>query len=140
MVGTWSEHQLVLAVQALQKDPKLSVRKAAKIYNVPRTTLANRRDGQQTISELSTNRRKLAESEENAIVRYIIDLDSRSFPPRISNVRDMADRLLALRDGGHVGVNWTSKFVQRRLELQTRLNRRIDYKRVQCEDPDAYRA
>ena len=127
MVGTWKESQLVLALKALQTDPKLSLRKVAKIYKVPLTTLSNRRRGRQSKREITANCRKLSDSEEDAVVRYIIDLDSRSFPPRIGGVRDMADRLLELRDGGRVGKIWATNFVRRRLELKTRLNRRIDY-------------
>ncbi|KAK6222045.1 transposase [Colletotrichum tabaci] len=52
----------------------------------------------------------------------------------------MADRLLRDRGARRVGTNWASNFVRRRPELQTRFNRRIDYQRVLCEDPDAYRA
>jgi hypothetical protein len=51
----------------------------------------------------------------------------------------MANRLLRDRDAPRVGVNWASNFVRRRPELQTRFNRRIDYQRVLCEDPNAYR-
>ena len=40
-----NEASINLALQALQKDPELSVRRAAKIYNVPRTTLSDRRHG-----------------------------------------------------------------------------------------------
>ena len=140
MVGTWSERQLILALQALEKNPKLTLRSAAKTYEVPYTTLRNRQRGRQPKREISANCRKLFDSEEDAVVRYVIDLDSRSFPPRIGGVQDMADRLLELRDGGRVGTNWAANFVRRRPELKTRLNRRIDYQRVQCEDPDAYHA
>ena len=140
MVGKWTESQVVLALNALKTNPKLSVRKVGKIYNVPRTTLDNRLQGKRPRREITANSRKLSDSEEQAIVRYIIDLDSRSFPPRIGGVRDMADRLLELRDGGRVGKIWAANFVRRRPELKTRLNRRIDYQRIHCEDPDAYRA
>lgn len=140
MAKAWSEKDLILALQALYSNPKLSVRKAAIIYKVPAKTLIRRQRGQPSRHEISANCRKLSDSEEDAVVRYIIDLDSRSFPPRLGGVRDMADRLLELRDGGRVGKIWASNFVRRRPELKTRLNRRIDYQRVHCEDPDAYRA
>ena len=74
------------------------------------------------------------------IVRHILDLDSRAFPPRISAVEDMANRILGSRNGGRVGKNWTSNFVRQTPELKTRLSRIIDYQRVQCEDPDVYNA
>jgi hypothetical protein len=35
--------------------------------------------------------------EEEAIVEYILDLDLRGFPPRLVNVEDMANLLLAER-------------------------------------------
>ena len=43
------------------------------------------------------------ESEENAIIQYVLDLDKRGFPPRIAGVKDMANLFLEKRDGGHVG-------------------------------------
>ena len=140
MVQTWKESDLILALQALQKDPKISVRRIAHIYNVPAKTLSRRRSGQTARRDTRPPCQKLTQFEEDAIVRYIIDLDSRSFPPRIGGVEDMANRLLRARDASRVGVNWASNFVQRRPELRTRFNRRIDYQRVLCEDPDAYRA
>ena len=84
--------------------------------------------------------RKLTVSEENGVISFIIDLDARSFPPRYSYVEDMANRLLAQRGGGRVGKNWTRNFINRTPGLRTRYNRRIDYSRVLCEDPVAYRA
>jgi hypothetical protein len=37
---------------------------------------------------------KLTKSEEESLIQYIIDLDARGFPPRVSGVEDMADLLL----------------------------------------------
>ena len=140
MVGTWKESQMILALQAIQKNPELSLRSISKTYGVPYVTLRNRRLGLQPKREISANCRRLTDSEEDAIIRYIIELNARSFPPRLSGVEDMVNRLLSLRDGGRVGMNWASKFVRRQPDLRTRFNRRIDYQRVLCEDPDAYRA
>ncbi|KAL0943508.1 transposase [Colletotrichum truncatum] len=44
------------------------------------------------------NSRNLSDLEEKTIVKYILDLDARSFPPRLSGVEEMANRLLAERD------------------------------------------
>lgn len=135
-----NEANLINALEALKRNPKLTIRRAAKIYNISHITLGRRQHGTQSRRDITANSRKLINSEEEAIVRYIIDLDSRSFPPRKSSVEEMANRLLALRGGGRVGKNWVSNFVQRQPRIQTRLTRRIDYQRVQCEDPDIYRA
>jgi hypothetical protein len=140
MVGTWNESDMVLALQARQKNPKLSLQQAARIYNIPKTTLLYRERGQTPRRDTPSPTQKLTKSEEDAIVRYVADLDSRSFPPRIRGVEEMANQLLRTRSSTRVGKNWASTFVQRRPELKTRFNRRIDYQRVLCEDPDAYRA
>jgi len=34
-----------------------------------------------------------------------------------------------------VGKNWVTKFVKRHLELQSVFNRKLDYQRAECEDP-----
>ena len=49
------------------------------------------------------NSRKLTDLEEQTIIQYVLDLDSRSFPPRLSDVEDIANKLLADRDAPPVG-------------------------------------
>ena len=85
---------------------------------------------------ISANSRKLTDLEESTIVEHILDLDSKGFPPRLSGVEDMANRLLTTRDAGRVGVNWARTFVKRHPELTTRFNRKYDYQRALCEDPE----
>ncbi|KAK0367451.1 fot5 transposase, partial [Colletotrichum limetticola] len=52
----------------------------------------------------------------------------------------MANRLLADRDAPPVGKRWASNFIKRQPQLRTRFFRKYDYKRAQCEDPDAINA
>ncbi|KAI1676137.1 DDE superfamily endonuclease [Pyrenophora tritici-repentis] len=47
----------------------------------------------------------------------------------------MADRLLAARGAGQVGVHWPRNFVKRTDSLTTRFNRAYDRQRALCEDP-----
>jgi hypothetical protein len=70
---------------------------------VPRRTLSNRILGIPLRLIKVPNLRKLILLEEEAIIRYIPDLDSRVFPLRRSTVKDMANRLLAERNGGVTG-------------------------------------
>ena len=99
-----NESQITLAVQAIQKDPKLSVRRAASIFNVPRSTLFDRMKGIRAVQDTRSVRHRLTELEENVIVIYIIDLDSRGFAPRIPDVEDIANVILVARDALHVGT------------------------------------
>ena len=68
------------------------------------------------------------------IVRYIFDLDTRGYAPTYAAIRDMADKLLAARGAGQVGVHWPRTFVKRTDSLTTRFNRAYDRQRALCED------
>jgi Tc5 transposase DNA-binding domain len=72
-------------------------------------------------------RHNLTPTEEETLVQYILDLDSRGFPPRIDHVRDMADLLRKTRHAKPVGKQWPYNFIQRRLELKTRFSRVYDF-------------
>ena len=75
-------------------------------------------------------------TEEDVIIQHILDLDTRGFPPRLAAVKDMTDSLLAARYQDPVGVNWASTFVKRTPELKVKFNRKYDYSRAKCEDPE----
>jgi hypothetical protein len=68
------EARIILALEALQNNEKLSLGAAAKIYNVDHTTLFHRRAGQPARHDTVPNSRKLTELEEQTIVRYIVEL------------------------------------------------------------------
>ena len=86
MVSTSKEAQLFLAIEALKRDPSLTVRKAASLYLVSKTTLLRQRDGILLQRDTNTNKKKLTLYEEQVLLQYILDLDSKGFPPRISAV------------------------------------------------------
>jgi hypothetical protein len=134
MESSSQESRILLALQAIKPRGNLTIRRAAKVYNVPYTTLRNRRQGKPAREDMIPNSRKLTELEEETLVQHILDLDSRSFPPRLCGVEDMANKLLRERDAAKVGINWAANFVKRRPELRTRFTRRYDYQRAQCED------
>jgi hypothetical protein len=108
------EDRLLLAIQALKEHQFKSVRAAALSYDVPRTTLSSRMNGMTSRRDSTPNLQKLTPYEESALVRYILDLDSRGFPPRPQGVQEMADLLLSERGESPVGINWTTTFIKRR--------------------------
>jgi hypothetical protein len=133
------ENQLNLAIQALQKNPNQSSRAIARIYSVDHRKLGDRLRGIPSRHAIQANSRKLTDLEEIVLIEHILDLDSKGFPPRLCVVEDMANRLLATRDGGRVGQRWAGNFVRRQPELRTRFQRKYDYQRAKCEDPDVIR-
>jgi hypothetical protein len=71
--------------------------------------------------------KKLTKLEEKVIIQHSLELDSRGFSPQLGVIRDMANRLLAVRAGRQVGIRWPSNFVNWSPELKTRFNRKYDY-------------
>lgn len=134
------EARLNLALQALQKDKILSLRAVSKIYNIDRTTLSRRRAGKPARYDIPANSRKLTNLEEKAIVKHIIELSTRFFPPRLRDVEDMANQLWRTRDASPVGKLWATNFIKRQPELRTRFARRYDYQRAKYEDPEVISA
>ena len=125
-----------LAKFAIEKGQIQSNRRAAKVYGAVESTLRNRRAGIPSRRDCTPNSKKLTDLEESVIVQHVLDLDARGFSPRLGGVEDMANKLLAARGGGRVGVKWSSNFVKRTPELKTRFNRRLDYQRAQNENPE----
>jgi hypothetical protein len=100
-----NERQIQTALQALKQDATLSLRRAAAIYNVSRTTLSYRRAGRPSQADCWPKLRNLTKLEEEVVVKHILELITRGFPPRLAAVADMANSLRAERNLGQVGLN-----------------------------------
>ncbi|KAJ8070734.1 hypothetical protein OCU04_001104 [Sclerotinia nivalis] len=129
------EAQILLAIEALQKDKKLSIRKVTKLYNISHTTLTRRMDGSTSRTETRANCHNITELEEEVIVQYILDINNRGFPPKLKGVEDMTNYILESRGAKKVGKLWAHRFVKRHTELKTRFSRVYDFQRALCEDP-----
>jgi hypothetical protein len=130
---------MLLELQTYQADPKSSLRRAAKIYDVNHQRFFDRKNGIQARSACIPNSRKLSDIEDQVIVQYILDLDLRGFRSRYRDVEETANRLLTDRDASPVGKRWAINFIKRQLELKTCFQRRYDYQRAKCEDPTVIR-
>jgi hypothetical protein len=129
------EGRIILAIKALKEGNIESIRAAEMSYDVPFESLRMRLNGITSRRDSTPNSRKLTPYEESALVQYILDLDSRGFPPRPQAVQEMADLLLSERGESPVGINWATSFIKRRTEIKSKFSRRYDYKRAKCEDP-----
>ena len=99
------EARIILAIEAIRLSRKISKRSIAKIYKVLYTTLSDRIAGRTYRPESKANCYKLNDLEEETIIRYILDLDSRGFTPRLAGVEDIANLLLESRGAPRVGKN-----------------------------------
>jgi hypothetical protein len=126
--------QLVLSAYTARQFQ--SLRHAAKAFNVPHSTLTSRYNGTTHMLKRRNGRQKLTATEEQTIIQYILDLDSRGFAPRLCEVADMADKLLGVRGGTRVGKCWAERFVTRSDKLKMAFNRAKDRQRIFQEDPE----
>ena len=124
------EGRILLALDDIKNGRNKSLRAAARLYDIPFSTLQRRATGGSPRADSYHQRYKLSELEEDSLVKWILSLDARGAAPRPSTIREMADILLASRGESPsptVGVNWVSTFVKRRDELKSRYSRRYDY-------------
>ena len=99
------EGRILLAITALKEGNIKSIRAAAMSYDVPFESLRARLNGVTSWRDSTPNSRKLTSYEESALVQYILDLDSRGFPPRPQAVQEMADLLLSEQGTSPIGIN-----------------------------------
>ena len=72
MESTSIESRVILALQALENDPTLSLREAASIYNAPRTTIRRRQKGIASQAETMPKSQKLSKIEEETIIYRLL--------------------------------------------------------------------
>ena len=84
---------------------KLSKRRIAKIYKILYATFSYKIISRTYCFESKANYHKLTDLEKDIIVRYILDLDSRGFAPRLASVKNIANLLLESRGVLCVGKN-----------------------------------
>jgi hypothetical protein len=131
------EGRLELAIQAYQKGEFQSYRAAAQAYDVPRDTLQHRIAGTQPRLGSTAKNHLLTSTEEEYLVQQILSMDKRGMPPTITTVQTMAS-LLASQHGKPVaaGKCWVRNFISRHDTLKSRYNRKYDYQRAECKDPE----
>jgi hypothetical protein len=104
-ISSNKEGRILLAIKALKEGNVKSIRAAAMSYDVPFESLRTRLNGVTSRRDSTPNLKKLTPCEELALIQYILDLDSRGFPPRPQGVQEMADLLLSERGESLVGKN-----------------------------------
>jgi hypothetical protein len=93
----------------------------ARAKNLPYQRLLARYNGRPSLSERPPNGRKLDESQESALCRYINFLDSIFFPPKRPIIAAAANAILASCHSGPtkpptIGDHWLRRFLQRHPE------------------------
>jgi hypothetical protein len=91
------EDRILLALDDIKNGRIKSIRAAAKLYDLPRSTLGDRAQGVIARVDTRPNSHELTQLEEDSLTEWILSMDSRGAAPRPSTVREMANILLAAR-------------------------------------------
>jgi hypothetical protein len=87
------EGRIDLALIAYRSKQIPSLRRVAIAFSVPLSTLTDRNRGNTFLSNRRNGRHKITPTEEQTIVRYILDLDSRRFSPLLGEIVNMKGRV-----------------------------------------------
>ena len=80
---------------------------------------------------------RLTPEEEEAIVKYILQLQAWGWPARVEQVRSMATELLLHKeDSEPIGINWPQKLLSRHPEIRTAYIPPLDKERAFAQDPE----
>jgi hypothetical protein len=133
---TYTEADVLLAVDAIRSDRIKHVSKAAATYKVPQPTLWRRLNGTPARRDTKIYGAIMTKPQEDKLVNKLLELDGRGFGATLTLVREMADSILQDAGKPPTGKNWVYRFLKRRPELKTTRSRPYDYQRALCEDPD----
>lgn len=135
------EGRMALAINSYNSGYFTSIRSTADTYDVPESTLQTRLKGRPSRQEYRSVNHNLTDTEELILVDWILSMDEWGLPVRTASIRDIANLLLQKRTGTDassmhtVGVRWLYNFIQHYNSLQTRYNRKYNYKYALCKDP-----
>ena len=89
------EGRILLALSGLKNGKFRNISEAARIYEVPRTTLIDRHHGIQMKAKKRAAGLKLSANKEESLIKWILDLAKHRLPPWPSLVQYMANYLLS---------------------------------------------
>ena len=137
-----TEARIQKAIQAMKKDSKYKLRKAARDFDVPRSTLQNRVNGKKAHSKAHENTMNLTHHEESELVRWITMLTTRGYAPHYRTVRELAELIRNRRVFGvnnetiqlvnyeSFGRDWVSRFMSHHPQLESARRKCIEAARI----------
>lgn len=127
------ENQIQAALTALRDGTVESSRKAAYLFNVPRTTLDFRRRGGQSHKTAHTSSQLLSIDEEKALEELVLKWAGWGWPVTIEKLNSYCKRFLDARgrESTDIGKNWYKGFLRRHPNLHT--IRAIRRDQARCE-------
>jgi hypothetical protein len=121
------ESMLQSALADLESGKYTSIRQAAKAYNIPRSTLANRQHGKPPRSVAHEQQQRLTPAQEEFLTEWILEQDLQGYTPSHTRIREMAARILRMNgDVEPLGKAWVQKYIQRNPRVKSVVGRPIE--------------
>jgi len=128
------------AIEALNKPNPISIRSAAGMYGVSKTTLGNRFfERAKPRNQAHVTQQLLTEEEEIELVKWTQRLDKIGIPSRLTHLHEMVAALLRKRATSTTtipGQHWITRFLDRHPTIASRFAGRIDQEREVAGKPD----
>lgn len=107
---------------------KLSLRGAAKLFNVPRSTLTDRFNGRRTRQEAHEHQQNLTAAQEDLLVEWAQSMGRRGIPLTPTSLAEYASNIC----GFEVGSSWPQRFLERHPELKLRWTQSMEQCRAKA--------
>lgn len=134
------QRALVAYQEALASNEVLSVREAARRFNVPKTSLQQRINGRRPILEFSAERSWLTDAESKVIVDELIHSAAQGFPDTKRHLRRRVNAVIQDKLGDpsfHVGENWVDRWLEKwGKSLSTYWSTSLDAVRARALNPE----
>ena len=126
--------------EALTSNEVLSVREAARRFNVPKTSLQERINGRRSVLEFSAERSWLDDTESKVIVDELIHSAAQGFPDTKRHLRRRVNAVIQDKLGDpsfRVGDNWVDRWLEKwGKSLSTYWSTSLDAIRARALNPE----
>lgn len=130
------EHSIQNASNDVDLGLFSSIRKAADYYGIPKSTVAYRRAGRDSVAKTDRKSQRLSNEEERILIRHLQDLQHQNLCLNYAQIRALVVELL--RDKGDerpLGKNYITRLITRYPQLQGGKARVMDISRLSALDP-----
>ena len=130
----WSEAAMSKAIGAVSQE-NMSVRRASELYNIPRSTLADRITGRVQPGAKSGPPKILTDEEEEELVSFLCRLSDIGYPKTRKQVVDLVNQIAITRGRTEISMSWWDSFRRRYSHLSLRSASTLSVACANASDP-----
>ena len=96
------EVYIILIIQVIELNKKLSIRKTVQLYYIPRTILSNRIRSKFNLIKNQSKSYNLIELKEKVFIQYIFDIDLKDILSKFKNVENITNYIFKLKNTKYI--------------------------------------